>query len=122
LEAGLETSSALLPWPRPTPDEPSSNTIIYQGTKTGGTLTVSDGTHTARIKFTGDYANTFVVVGEDPEGGVMVVDDGAMAPPAPSPHVLTAIMAGMRPGAAPASSTSAPHPPLAAPLLTAPRA
>ena len=63
----------------------SSAEATFKGTKTGGTLTVTDGTHTAKITLVGDYkASTFTASG-DGHGGVLVTDPpgggGARLPP-----------------------------------------
>jgi hypothetical protein len=84
-------------------------TTLYRGTKKGGTLTVSNGFQTAHIRFVGDYTNTFLVVGPSPAGGAMVVDDAAMVPPAPSPHLFAAAMAGMAGMAGPGAAAGAAH-------------
>src|SRR5262249_11448529 len=46
----------------------------YSGTSTGGTLTVSDGTHTAKIALQGNYLASTFVASSDGHGGTNVVD------------------------------------------------
>jgi photosystem II stability/assembly factor-like uncharacterized protein len=46
----------------------------YQGTSSGGTLTVSDGHHTAHIKLIGDYQSSSWTLSADGHGGTAVVD------------------------------------------------
>ena len=51
-----------------------ATTAKYSGTKSGGTLTVTDGTHTAHIKLKGDYTQSTFVVASDGNGGTIVHD------------------------------------------------
>jgi hypothetical protein len=47
--------------------------LTYTGTTSAGTLTVSDGTHTAKIKFTGDYTPAnFQMLGSDSHTGSLI--------------------------------------------------
>src|SRR6516165_3360460 len=46
----------------------------YSGTSTGGTLRVSDGTHTAEIALLGNYLASTFVASSDGHGGTNVVD------------------------------------------------
>jgi hypothetical protein len=78
-------------------------------------LTVTDGTHTAKINLTGNYLASVWDLTADSSGGTVVTD-----PTAPSAHGLAAAMAGFAPaptgGASSATATSAlPHPLLAGP-------
>jgi len=66
----------------------------YKGNKSGGTLTVSDGTHTAKINLTGDYRSTTFVASSDGHGGTTIVGSGMDGPAAPRPHVFISAMAG----------------------------
>ena len=50
------------------------HTPVYSGTSTGGTLTVTDGTHTAEIALSGNYLASSFVTSTDGAGGVDVVD------------------------------------------------
>jgi hypothetical protein len=52
----------------------------FSGTRTGGMLTVTDGTHTANIALLGNYMATSFVVSSDGQGGTFVVE-----PPLTSP-------------------------------------
>jgi hypothetical protein len=49
----------------------------YSGTASGGTLTVTDGTHTANIALLGDYMASTFVTSSDGHGGTNVVDPSA---------------------------------------------
>jgi hypothetical protein len=65
----------------------------FSGTATGGTLTVSDGTHTAKIALSGDYLGASFTTSRDGSGGVLVK---ASAPSeAVTPHAFAAAMAAM---------------------------
>jgi len=104
----------------------SSAEATYSGTKTGGVLTVTDGTHTARINLKGDYRSSTFVAASDGHGGTIIHDP--TAPVAPSPPWIVpgagqrfiaamaglgASGAGLEPGAA--------WRPQAPPTLLAPR-
>lgn len=52
----------------------SASEAIFAGDATGGILTVSDGTHTAKVALVGDYLASTFVASSDGLGGVMVVD------------------------------------------------
>jgi hypothetical protein len=65
----------------------------YSGTATGGVLTLSDGTHTAKIHLTGNYTATTFTAKSDHRGGVVIVASGAEQPT--SPHAFVAAMAGL---------------------------
>jgi hypothetical protein len=79
----------------------AGTTASYVGTKTGGTLTVTDGTHTAHIQLAGNYTASTFTVSSDGAGGTTVVDP---AKSAPSAHAFIAAAAGL--GAGPAGSTA----------------
>jgi len=81
----------------------------YTGTKSGGVLTVADGTHTATITLVGNYANTFAA-SSDGKGGVIVVYSPAEAPHAPSAQAFVSAMAGMGPSGVSSVALSAPLP------------
>lgn len=49
-------------------------TTSYSGTSASGILTVTDGTHTARIRLIGDYLTSTWTLSSDGDGGVIVVD------------------------------------------------
>jgi len=84
----------------------------YSGTTTSGTLTVTDGTHTAKIKLSGNYTASSFDVSSDGHGGTTVVDPPAAA----QAHAFVAAMAGFAPSeAATAGAVDAPaqaRPPL----------
>jgi hypothetical protein len=67
----------------------------YSGTATSGVLTVTDGTHTAKIDLTGDYLTSTFTVASDGHGGTTVTDPPAAAtrPPVTTLPLITA-MAG----------------------------
>ena len=46
----------------------------YSGTTAAGVLTVTDGTHTAKIHFSGNYTGASWVLSKDSSGGTIVVD------------------------------------------------
>ena len=50
------------------------HTPTYSGTSTGGTLTVTDGTHTATIALSGNYLTSSFVASNDGHGGVDIID------------------------------------------------
>jgi autotransporter-associated beta strand protein len=56
----------------------------YSGTSTGGTLTVTDGSHTANIALLGNYMASSFVASSDDHGGTLITD-----PPAATNHPLT---------------------------------
>ncbi|MGI8839602.1 MAG: beta strand repeat-containing protein [Caulobacteraceae bacterium] len=76
-------------------------TATYSGTRSGGVLTVTDGTHTAHINLTGDYRHSTFVAASDGHGGIIIHDPtrpaasvpAASSPPAVQPFV--AAMAGL---------------------------
>jgi hypothetical protein len=64
----------------------SSTTLGYSGTTSSGTLTVSDGTHTASLKLLGQYTAGNFNLSADGHGGTLVSDPpvssgGGLAPP-----------------------------------------
>ncbi|MGI9169370.1 MAG: hypothetical protein ACR2FH_04240 [Caulobacteraceae bacterium] len=71
-----------------------STTATYAGDKKSGTLTVTDGTHTAHIALKGDYRTSTFVAASDGHGGTLV-HDPAKAAAVPSPHPFVAAMAAM---------------------------
>ncbi len=52
----------------------SAGEATYSGTKTAGTLTVTDGVHTAHIKLSGDYTASTFIASSDGHGGTTIVD------------------------------------------------
>ncbi|HXU99359.1 MAG TPA: hypothetical protein VG166_02555 [Caulobacteraceae bacterium] len=73
----------------------------YSGTTASGTLTVTDGTHTAHIKLMGNYTASTFTVSSDGHGGTKVVDPAAASTPSAAP--LAQAMAGLVAGPAPVS-------------------
>jgi hypothetical protein len=83
----------------------SAGEATFSGTAAGGVLSVTDGTHTARISLVGDYVGSAFTASSDGHGGVSIVD------PAPAPLALIAAM-----------STLGSQAPAAAPQVTSPAA
>ena len=99
----------------------SGSEPTFSGNASGGVLTVTDGTHTAKIHLIGDYLGSTFTASSDGHGGTIVVDPAA--PPAePSTPSFVAAMAeiGARgaAGSSPISSGWREQPS----TLTAPRA
>jgi hypothetical protein len=96
----------------------------FSGTATSGTLTVTDGTHTAKIKLTGDYRTSVFTTSSDGHGGTLVVDPKASAAPPPThkpPSApFVAAMAGFG-GAGGSAVIEGPTSEAAPTRLTAPR-
>jgi hypothetical protein len=73
----------------------------FSGTKSGGTLTVSDGTHTAHIALKGNYLSSTFVAASDGHGGVIVHDPARVMPtPTLQTHALVFAMASLGAGGA----------------------
>jgi hypothetical protein len=70
-------------------------TATYSGTTASGTLTVTDGTHTAHIKLAGNYNTSGFTLSSDGNGGTTVIDP---APP-PGSAALAQAMATFQIGA-----------------------
>ena len=51
-----------------------STTASFSGTATSGTLTVTDGTHTAKITLEGNYTTSAFTTSSDGHGGTKIVD------------------------------------------------
>ena len=64
-----------------------ATTASFSGTTAGGALTVTDGTHTARIELAGDYLGSTFTVSSDGHGGTTVVDPASASSPAAAPIV-----------------------------------
>jgi hypothetical protein len=52
----------------------AAETYTENSDRTGGTLTVNDGTHTAHIKFSGDYVLGNFIFASDAQGGILITD------------------------------------------------
>jgi hypothetical protein len=76
----------------------SAGEATFSGTKTGGVLTVTDGTHTAHIALVGNYLASTFIAASDGHGGVIIHDPPKLA--AAAPHAFIAAMAGMGAGGA----------------------
>ncbi len=82
----------------------SASEATFSGTTKGGVLTVTDGTHTAKINLTGNYTTSTWTCSSDGAGGVIVIDP--TPPQAPSPNAFTTAMAGLGAGAASAQASA----------------
>ena len=85
----------------------SAGEASFSGTTQSGILTVSDGTHTARIALIGNYTGSTFVASSDGAGGVTVVAQAPDAPATPSHHLLIAAIAGLGASSAEASPSHA---------------
>ena len=82
-----------------------STTASFSGTAASGVLTVTDGTHTAKITLIGDYLASTFTLASDGSGGTLVTDP-------PKTAALATAMAGFGPGsAAGAAAGASAHPP-----------
>jgi hypothetical protein len=79
----------------------------YSGTTTAGTLTVTDGAHTAHIKLIGNYLGSTFTVSSDGHGGTTVVDPATSA----FTHAMASFTAAA-PNAMATAPAAAPLPPL----------
>jgi hypothetical protein len=86
----------------------SASEATFSGTTKGGVLTVTDGTHTAKITLTGDYTASTFVASSDGHGGVIVVDPSAAMPTASAFVAAMAGLGGARGQAVPAIAPIAP--------------
>jgi hypothetical protein len=93
----------------------SSAEATFSGTSTGGVLTVTDGTHTARITLVGNYTRSTWVASSDGNNGVIVVD-----PTAPPPHAFVAAMAAFGTSAGPVHALAPSSGPTSLTLLAKP--
>jgi hypothetical protein len=62
----------------------------FSGASTSGTLTVTDGTHTAHIKLAGDYLGSTWTLTSDGHGGTKIVDPAAAVGAAPLATAMAA--------------------------------
>jgi hypothetical protein len=107
----------------------SATEATFSGNKSGGVLTVTDGTHTAHITLVGNYLGSTFVASSDGHDGTIVVDPkkaAVTAPPASAPlpgsppHQFIAAMAGL--GSSVAVETHGAHMEAARePMLAGPR-
>jgi hypothetical protein len=65
-------------------DPTKVNHPIYSGTASSGTLTVTDGSHTANVALLGNYMASTFVASSDGHGGTSVVDPSATGTSQPS--------------------------------------
>ena len=70
--------------------------MTYAGTAASGVLSVTDGTHTAKIHLTGEYTTSTLTVSSDGHGGTTIVDPTrpAGAKPPTNLQPLVTAMAG----------------------------
>jgi hypothetical protein len=94
----------------------ASTKATYSGTTTSGTLTVTDGTHTANIKLSGNYTTSTFTVSSDGHGGTTVVDPPGTA----KAHAFIAAMAGFGAGPCTGGTTPVSAPSAMVPLIAAP--
>ncbi len=102
----------------------TTTTASYAGTKTSGVLTVTDGHHTAKIRFVGDYLTSKWILASDGHNGTTVVDPvaapAAGASSGSSAHSFIAAAAGLGASQAGSSVQASPVQPDAQTLLAAP--
>jgi hypothetical protein len=82
----------------------SPSEATFSGNASGGTLTVTDGTRTAKIKLVGDYTGSAFMAATDNNGGVTITDLG--------PHAVHAFVAAV--AATPSTAGASPSPAAAA--------
>ena len=101
--------------------------FVENSAKTSGVLTVTDGTHTAKITLAGDYASSTFTTSSDGHGGTIVVDPArtpaVAAPRAAGVLSFIAAMAGFEAGGGDGmiptpDSVPSPHPMVSVPQLT----
>jgi hypothetical protein len=83
----------------------TASEATYSGTTKGGVLTVTDGTHTAKINLVGNYIKSTFTASSDGHGGTIVVDPKSKTHPAlasATPHPFVAAMAVL--GGSPATA------------------
>jgi hypothetical protein len=97
----------------------SKTKATYSGTTASGVLTVTDGTHTAKIHLAGNFTGSTWTLTSDGHGGTTVVDPLAARTAGAAP--LASAMAGFAPAAAAASQLPAACSPCLTHLLAAPR-
>ena len=100
----------------------SASEATFSGTTAGGVLTVTDGTHTAKLNLVGNFTGSTFTASSDGHGGVIIVDPttGASAPPA-SAQAFVAAMAGIGGGVTVSSGPPAQNWQQATPMLVAPQ-
>jgi len=66
----------------------AATTLAYSenNSRTGGTLTVTDGTHTAAIALLGNYMASTLVTGADGHDGTLVTEGSLPGQPVPLTH------------------------------------
>jgi hypothetical protein len=91
----------------------SASEATYSGTTSGGVLTVSDGSHTARLNLVGDYTGSTFTAASDGSGGVIVTD--------PTPETTRAVIASPQAFVTAMSTMSPRYAALTGPLGEGPR-
>ncbi|HZZ86946.1 MAG TPA: hypothetical protein VFE13_01305, partial [Caulobacteraceae bacterium] len=81
----------------------SPSEATFSGNASGGTLTVTDGTRTAKIKLVGDYTGSAFMAATDNNGGVTITDLG--------PHAVHGFVAAAAGTTGPADGAPSPPPP-----------
>jgi hypothetical protein len=110
----------------------SSTEATFSGTTRSGVLTVTDGTHTAKINLVGDYLGSTFTAAGDGHGGTIVVDRPSAGRPVADPaaatptalapvHQFVTAMAALGAGSAGAMHAAADAWRAPASMLTAPR-
>jgi len=94
----------------------SGTKATFTGGSSGGTLTVTDGAHTAKIKLIGNYVGTTFAASADGSGGTTITDSNSPA----AVHAFVAAMAATG-GAAGSSFTPTQSAPQPQTVLTQPR-
>jgi hypothetical protein len=96
-----------------------TTTASFSGTTASGTLTVTDGTHTAHINLNGDYIGSVFTAATDGHGGTLVTDPPKTKPPITIQPLVAAMAAFAGAGSAQPIAAAPTH---ADPLvLAAPR-
>jgi hypothetical protein len=80
----------------------------YSGTTKSGTLTVTDGTHTAKIALIGNYIGSTFTPSDDGHGGTKVVDPAALTTPVASAAHFIAAMSSLGAHGAPLTAAAEP--------------
>ncbi len=95
--------------------------VSFSGTTSAGTITVSDGTHTAHIKLAGNYTASTFVLADDGGGGTLVHDPSKNHARASPPRFAASIAGLVSRGGVGAGAWAArehePHPTLARPRI-----
>ena len=101
----------------------SASEATFSGTTAGGVLTVSDGTHTAKLNLVGNFTGSTFTASSDGHGGVIVVDPttGASTLSPSTAQAFIGAMAAMGGGAAVSGSSLAHSSVETTPMLVSPK-